>query len=85
MDGVWASKILRYLTAGVIYRTIYISIHRNYRTALWLSKRFMGVLCGGEIHCLRRLRSDGSPELLSRSSQLVRWNAARFVCQRAVR
>ena len=49
-----------------------------------LSKRFLGVLCGGEIHCLRRLRSDGSPELLSRSLQLVRWNTAQFVCQRAI-
>lgn len=69
----------------VLQRTIYISIHRNCRIALWLNKRFMGVLRGGEIHCLRRLRKEGFPDFLRRSSQLVRRNAAQFVCQRAIR
>ena len=45
----------------------------------------MGVLCGSEIHCLRRLRKEGFPDFLSRSWQLVRQNAAQFVCQRAIR
>ena len=45
----------------------------------------MGVLCGGEIYCLRRLRKEGFPDFLSRRQQLVRRNAARFVCQRAMR
>ena len=48
-------------------RTNRLSIHRNCRMPLWLSKRFMGVLSGGEIHCLRRLRKEGSPDFLSRS------------------
>ena len=61
----------------------YISIHRKCRRALWLSKRFMGVFSVGEIHCLWRLRKEGSPDFLSRSWQLVRRNAAQFVCQRA--
>ena len=47
-----------------------------------LSKRFTGVLSGGEIHCLRRLRKEGSPDFLSRSWQLVRRSVARFVCGR---
>lgn len=32
-----------------------------------LSKQFRDVLSEGEIHCLRRLRREGSPERLSRS------------------
>ena len=63
------------LTGGVRY----ISIHRKCRGALPLSKRFTGVFSAGEIHCLRRLRKEGSPDFLSRSWQLVRRNVARFV------
>ena len=55
-------------SANNSYRSVYhISIHRKGRMALWLSRRFMGVLSVGEIHCLRRLRKEGSPDFLSRS------------------
>ena len=64
-------------------RIIYNSIHRKCRCALPLSKRFMGVLSVGEIHCLRRLRKEGFPDFLRRSQQLVCRNAAQFVCGRA--
>ena len=43
------------------------SIHRNYRMALSQSKQFLGVLSAGKIHCLQRLRKEGSPDFLSRS------------------
>ena len=87
MVGVGCSHFLCVETVPSVHleRTIYISIHKNYRIALCLSKRVTGVLCGGEIHCLRSLGSDGSPELLRRSLQLVRRNTARFAGQRAIR
>ncbi len=36
-------------------------------TTIFLSKQFRDVFNGDEIHCLRRLRREGSPERLSRS------------------
>ena len=46
-------------------------IHRQFRAALPLSKRFMGVLSGGEIHCLRRLRDEGYPEIPRNSPEIA--------------
>ena len=53
--------------AIILQQIFFFPIHRQFRTALPLSKHFMGVLSGGEIHCLRRLRNEGYPEFLSRS------------------
>ena len=38
-------------------------VHRKFRAPLPLSKQSMGALSGGEIHCLRRLRNEGAPEI----------------------
>ena len=37
---------------------------------------FRSAFNGNEIHCLRRLNIEGSPEMFSRSWQLARWSVA---------
>ena len=41
-------------------------------------KTIRGIFYGGEIHCLRRLSREGSPERFRRSWQLVHRNIAPF-------
>ena len=45
----------------LLQRTFFFPINRHCRASLPLSKQSMGVLSGGEIHWLRRLRDEGFP------------------------
>ena len=51
------------METGISTIANFFPINRQFRIALPLSKHFMGVLSGGEIHCLRRLRDEGFPEI----------------------
>ncbi len=55
---------------------MFIARNRRFRDSFSLSRQFRGVLSGGEIHRLLRLRNEGIPEFLSRSCRLVRRSVA---------
>ena len=51
-------------------------VHSIWAMGIALANHFRRVLSVSEIHCLRRLMREGSPERISRSWQLVCWSVA---------
>ena len=52
------------------------TVHSIRAMVIALASHFRRGFSVGEIHCLRRLNREGSPERFSRSQQLVRWSVA---------